>query len=116
MPIGYGVGFEFAYFTKSQKFTKAHLLQYFENDQELLQYIPDDIDKNSINRNYLISVSIYLLNKKVLACTRKEIYLSLYNEYKSIIANKNINKWNNYSMSIKSDMAKKINSFSGTEK
>ena len=60
MPIGYGVGFEFNYFTKSHKFTKSHLLEYFSEDQELLKYIPDDIDKKSINRTYLISVRIYL--------------------------------------------------------
>ena len=60
MPIGYGVGFEFNYFTKSQKFTKSHLLEYFSEDEELLKYIPDDIDRKSINRTYLISVRIYL--------------------------------------------------------
>lgn len=61
LPIGYGVGFEFNYFTKTNKFTKNHLLQYFNNDAELLKYIPDDIDKKSINRTYLISVRIWFI-------------------------------------------------------
>ena len=50
------MGFEFNYFTKTNKFTKKHLLQYFENDEELLQYVLDDINRNSINRTYLLSV------------------------------------------------------------
>ena len=29
----------------------------FEKEEELLMYLPDDIGKNSINREYLISVS-----------------------------------------------------------
>ena len=60
MFIGYGVGFEFKYFTKNHKFMKSHLLEYFAEDAELLKYIHDDIDKKSINRTYLISVRIYL--------------------------------------------------------
>jgi len=58
LPIGYGIGFEFNYFTKTHKFTKEHLLQYFNNDNELCKYLPDDIDKRSINRAYLLSVRI----------------------------------------------------------
>ena len=47
---------------------------------------------------------------------RKEIYLSLYNEYKIIMANKSVNKWSNYSMTIDNDMAEKINTFVGIER
>ncbi len=50
-----------------------------------------------------------------MACVRKDIYLGLYNEYKNIIANKVDNKWANYSMTIKSEMAEKINTFVGSE-
>ena len=47
---------------------------------------------------------------------RKDIYLTLYNEYKKIIANKAVNKWENYSMLVQNDIATKINLFVGSEK
>lgn len=51
-----------------------------------------------------------------MACVKKDIYLNLYNEYKQILANKTVNKWANYSMPIKSEMAEKINIYVGSEK
>jgi hypothetical protein len=47
---------------------------------------------------------------------RKNIYLNLYSEYKQIIANKNINKWVDYNVTVKSEIADKINSFIGLER
>ena len=41
----------------------------------------------------------------------KDIYLSLYNEYKNIIANRSTNKWDKYGVEISNEMAGKINSF-----
>ena len=35
----------------------------------------------------------------------------MYGEYKKIIANKNINKWFNYNVAIKNDVAEKINAY-----
>ena len=78
-------------------------------------YEPDDISKSSINRTYLISVSLFNLYLQVLACVRKDIYLSLYNEYKSIIANRSSNKWDNYVVEISNEMTKKINTFVSSE-
>ena len=45
----------------------------------------------------------------------KDIYLSLYNEYKSIIANRSNNKWDNYGVEISNEMAGKINAFVSSE-
>lgn len=61
LPVGYEFGFEFNYFNKSHKFTKDHLLSFFNQDEELLKYLPDDISKSSINRTYLISVSLFII-------------------------------------------------------
>ena len=46
---------------------------------------------------------------------RKDIYLSLYNKYKSIIANRSTNKWDNYGVEISNEMAGKINAFVSSE-
>ena len=45
----------------------------------------------------------------------KDIYLSLYNEYKSIIANRSTNKLDNYGVEISNEMAGKINAFVSSE-
>ena len=78
-------------------------------------YIPDDISKSSINRAYLISVILFNLYLQVLVCVHKDIYLSLFKEYKSIIANRSSNKWDNYGVEISNEMAGKINIFVSSE-
>ena len=47
---------------------------------------------------------------------RKDVYLNLYSEYKQIIANKNVNKWVDYNVTVKSEIAEKINAFIGSER
>lgn len=49
-------GFNFRYFSKSQNFTKSHILHYFMENEELQQFIPDDICPNNLSREYLLSV------------------------------------------------------------
>jgi len=52
-------GIDFPYFTKSNHFTKNHLLSYFKNDQQLRSYLPDDIRIDFIKRCYSLNVSIF---------------------------------------------------------
>ena len=59
MRIGQYGGIDFPYFTKSNHFTKNHLLSYFKNDQQLRSYLPDDIRMDFIKRSYLLNVSIF---------------------------------------------------------
>lgn len=52
-------GVDFPWFTKTNHFTKNHLLSYFKNDPTLLSYLPDDIKLESIKRNYLLNVRFF---------------------------------------------------------
>ena len=45
----------------------------------------------------------------------KDIYISLYNKYKSIDANRRTNKLDNYGVEISNEMAGKINIFVSSE-
>lgn len=59
MPLGAAAGFGFSYFKKNNKLTKADILKEYDDDEVLLSYLPDDISKSSLNRNYLLSVSLF---------------------------------------------------------
>ena len=55
--IGEIGGVEFPWFTKTNHFTKNHLLSIFINEPTLRAYLPDDIKLESIKRSYLLNVS-----------------------------------------------------------
>ena len=59
MKIGQIGGTNFPFFTKSNNFTRSHLLSYFKNIPELHAYLPDDIKEESLVREYLLNVSLY---------------------------------------------------------
>lgn len=105
LPLGMGTGFSFRYFTSSHLFTKAYIWNYFANDLDLKAYIPDDVSVESLGRDYLFSV---------LAFVRKDLYLSMYNNYKKIIADSPYSKYEMYGVEVESEMAKKIQSFIGS--
>jgi hypothetical protein len=50
-------GFGFGYFTKSNLFTKNHILSYFMDDAELLKFLPSGISPDAIERDLLLSVN-----------------------------------------------------------
>lgn len=102
LPLGVSSGFSFNYFTKSGHFTKSHILSFFQNDAELQQFLPDDIKPDSLNRDYLLAV---------LAFCRKDIWVQLYNQYKSHIANSSTNRWEEYTIQLDQGIAKRIEEF-----
>lgn len=55
--IGEIGGVDFPWFTKSNHFTKNHLLWIFISEPTLRTYLPDDIKLESIKRSYLLNVS-----------------------------------------------------------
>ncbi len=56
LKLGQVEGFEIPIFKKSNNNTKEHVLSFFENDEELIKYLPDDIKPKSINKDFLMSV------------------------------------------------------------
>ena len=67
--------FNLPYYSKSKKLTKEYIFQKFLNDQNLLSYLPDNVNLTGITREFLLSVLLY---------GSKEKYLQLYEEYKNI--------------------------------
>lgn len=102
MPLGMVLGFSFKYFTKANKFTKRHLLTIFQPDAILMQYLPNGIGLNSLNRTYMLSVLAYV---------RKDTWYALYNECKAMMAKSNINKYENYGIELHNDVISKIEAF-----
>lgn len=49
-------GYDMRFFTKSNSCTKNHILTQFKDDNVLQTFLPDDINLNSIDREYLLSV------------------------------------------------------------
>ena len=54
--IGEIGGVEFPWFTKTNHFTKNHLLSIFINEPTLRAYLPDDIKLTCLSRDFLITV------------------------------------------------------------
>lgn len=102
LPLGCGTGFNFNYFTRGNFFTKQHIWQYYQNNQELRKYIPDNISLNSLNRNYLLTVLAYV---------DRNTWLALYNAYKEKLSARANDKWDTYGIQISNDVAQKINNY-----
>lgn len=47
---------EFGYFTRTNLFTKNHILSMFAEDESLLVFIPNKIDPKQLDRSLLLSV------------------------------------------------------------
>ena len=75
LPLGCFGGFNLPYYSKSKKLTKEYIFQKFLNDQNLLSYLPDNVNLTGITREFLLSVLFY---------GNREKYLQLYEEYKNI--------------------------------
>ena len=100
-------GYDIPYFSKSKIFTKDHIIQQFTGDVELLQYLPDSINRTTITREFLLAL---LFN------VRREKYYYLYNLYKEQKINQTLNHGKIYKINIKKDFAKNINEFITTTK
>lgn len=72
-------GFRLSYFTKKKALRKVDIIQKFQNDQNPMKYIPDDIKINSLNREFLLSV---------LMAGNQTKYFELYKQYKEILSEK----------------------------
>lgn len=102
LPLGMSQGFTFKYFTKKKKFTKEHLYSYFQQSQDLMRYLPDNLSMNSINRSYLLSVIAY---------ENKDLWKQLFGEYKQILSNASTQRWTQYGISLHQDVIAKLNEF-----
>lgn len=75
LPLGCFGGFNLPYYTKNKKMTKEYIFQKFNNDPNLLSYLPDNVQLTSLTREFLLSVLFY---------GNRDKYLDLYEEYKDI--------------------------------
>lgn len=78
-------------------------------------YIPDDLSKNSLNREYLLSVS-YLYNFLILAVIRKDKWLKLCKGYKEMVNKRPAKAWEDYSINLSKETIEKIKSFIPSER
>ena len=59
LPLGCFGGFNLPYYTKNKKITKEHIFEKFNNDPNLLSYLPDNVRLTSLTREFLLSVLFY---------------------------------------------------------
>ena len=70
------------------------------NDPNLMPYIPDNININSLNRDFLLLI---------LMTGNQSKYFSLYNQYKQIMAEKNYKRLQKYVIPISGNLKKQVN-------
>ena len=66
-------GYELPYFCKEKFLTKNHLIKQFTGDNELANYLPDQINSSTVTYVFLFAL---LFN------VRREKHLNLYTTYK----------------------------------
>jgi len=57
LPLGRTGGYDFKYFTKGSFYTKAYILEKLEQIPLSNAYLPDGIKRQSLTRNFLLTVS-----------------------------------------------------------
>ncbi len=87
--------------------TKDNIIEQFIGDEQLLEYLPDKLNKSTITREFLLAL---LFNVK------KEKYLYLYNLYKTQKINKTYFHGKNYEVNIKKDFVNNLGNFITTSK
>ena len=92
-------GFGLPYFTKKKALRKVDIIQKFQNDQNLMKYIPDDIKINSLNREFLLSV---------LMAGNQTKYFELYKQYKEILSEKDGKRLQKYMIPISEELKNKL--------
>ena len=107
LKLGQIGGYSLPYFSKTKNLTKDHIIQQFVNDKELLEYLPDSLDKSTITRDFLLAL---LFNVK------RDKYAKLYNIYKNQAANNAIGNGKIYQVEVKNIFAENINNFQSSAK
>ena len=102
LPLGCFGGFNIPYFSKSKKLTKDDILKKFIGDEQLLSYLPDNLDIKSITRELLLSILFYGNRNK---------YLSLYEEYKELQIQKTTTGNTKYYAKVTDEMLSHLQNF-----
>ena len=100
-------GYELPYFSKQKLLTKDHIISQFIGDEELLKYLPDQLNKSTVTREFLLALLFNVRNDK---------YLNLYNTYKQEKSNRQFCNGKVYKVSITNKFANEISEYSTTTK
>ena len=95
-------GFDLPYYTKDKVLTKSHIFSHFENNQELLQYIPWGAKASSLTKELLLSILVYI---------KKDKYLILYGIYKATKLQRSKTGKKNYDIRIQANFVNKIKEY-----
>lgn len=90
------------YYTKEKMLTKEMIFKYFEEDQELLQYLPSEPKLKSIPRELLLSI---------MANVRRAKYAEIYSKYKEIKSQKSTIGNKIYCAQITNEFKEGLNNF-----
>ena len=110
IPLGHHSDFNLRYYRKDKVLTKAFLIKIIQDKEEYKDYFPDNIKFENITRDFLLSVSKFLI-LQIIAYVTPNIYAKLYELYKSKEMEKETSKWNNYEIKIQSALKDKINQY-----
>ena len=100
-------GYNIPYFSKSNILTKSHIIEQFNKDNDLKDYIQDECNPSTVTREFLLSL---LFNIK------KEKYLTLYNAYKSKKIEQSTTAGKIYEIDANSSFASQLNRYITTSK
>ena len=73
LKLGQVGGYNLPYFSKLNLLTKENIIDQFTGDNELIKYVPDNCNRSTVTRSFLLSVLFNVNRNK---------YLALYDKYK----------------------------------
>lgn len=107
LKLGQVGGYDLPYFSKEKILTKKHIINQFNNDEELAKYLPNQINKSTVTRSFLLAL---LFN------VRRDKYLLLYKNYKEKKKQISTTSGKLYEVSISLSFAEKIQNYSSNDK
>ena len=96
------MGYSIPYFSKNKLLTKDNIIQQFIGDQQLLEYLPDKLNKSTLTGEFLLTLPFNV---------KKEKYLYLYNLYKNQKINRTYFHGKIYEVNIKKDFANNLGNY-----
>ena len=99
MPINFSITYKLKYFKKGISLNKKYIISKMLRNPAYALYTPDNTNIEKLSREFLLTL------------VDRALYKSFYSIYKEKTMQIKFNKWNNYSIDIKSDILQKLKQF-----
>ena len=103
------------YFRSEGILTKKFLISIIKGKPKYIDYLPDNVKLECLKKDLLFSVSNFL-NLQLIAFIEPGVYANLYKLYKKKTVENVLNKWENYTLEVNTDVIEEIKKYEPVKK